>query len=113
MYACSSSVAVPCWAGGGVVAGSCTGMLAAQLIESMHVRACVRACVLAHSLTHLPTAQMGPVSAQKLASLVREGVLCDSSYVYEDGAEDWVTMASVRALLSTGLSELGDGVQVD
>lgn len=73
----------------------------------------MRACVLAHSLTHLPTAQMGPVSAQKLASLVREGVLCDSSYVYEDGAEDWVTMASVRALLSTGLSELGDGVQVD
>ncbi len=54
---------------------------------------------------------MGPVSAQKLASLLREGVLCDSSYVYEDGAEDWVTMASVRALLSTGPSELGGGVQ--
>ena len=88
------------------------GMLAAQLIESVRVRACERACVLSPP-THLPTAQMGPVSAQKLASLLREGVLCDSSYVYEDGAADWVTMASVRALLSTGPSELGGGVQLD
>lgn len=91
-------------------------MLAAQLIESVHVRGWVRARARACLLTHpptCPTAQMGPVSAQKLASLLRGGVLCDSSYVYEDGAEDWVTMASVRALLSTGLSELGDGVQVD
>ena len=68
---------------------------------------------LTHSLTHHPlTTQMGPVSAQELASLLHGGSLCDTSYVYEDGAEDWVAMSSVRAMLSISRSEPGD-VQVD
>ena len=55
---------------------------------------------------------MGPVSAQELASLLQGGVLCDTSYVYEDGADDWVAMSSVRAMLSISRSEPGN-VQVD
>ena len=55
---------------------------------------------------------MGPVSAQELASLLHGGSLCDTSYVYEDGAEDWVVMSSVRAMLSVSRLEPGD-VQVD
>ena len=52
------------------------------------------------------------MSARELASLLQAGTLCDTSYVYEDGADDWVAMASVRAGLSSSLSELG-AVQVD
>jgi len=55
---------------------------------------------------------MGPVSAQELASLLQARVLCDTSYVYEDGADDWVAMSSVRAMLSISRAEPGD-VQVD
>ena len=51
--------------------------------------------------------QLGPVSARELASMLQLGALCDASFVYEDGADDWVEMASVRALLSRGHSELG------
>ena len=67
---------------------------------------------LTHSLTHSPTTQMGPVSVQELASLLQARVLCDTSYVYEDGADDWVAMSSVRAMPSISRAEPGD-VQVD
>ena len=83
------------------VLGQCGGICTHSLTHS-----------LTYLLTHLLTTQMGPVSAQELASLLQGGVLCDTSYVYEDGADDWVAMSSVRAMLSISRSEPGD-VQVD
>ena len=48
--------------------------------------------------------QLGPVSARELASMLQQGTLCDASFVYEDGADDWVQMASVHALLASELA---------